>query len=129
MSNSSPNRIDKYLWSVRLYKTRTLAADACKNSRILIHNISVKPSRIVEKGDILTVKKMPVVYTFRVSAIPSSRVGAKMVAEYLEDLTPEEEKEKLEIKAGLNTAYRKRGTGRPTKKERRTIDRLKDTED
>ncbi len=124
MSDSSSNRIDKFLWSVRLYKTRSQAADACKNGRILINNSPLKPSRTVEPGDILIIKKMPVIYTFRCISIPPSRVGAKLVADFIENLTPEEELHKLEIKAGFNSGHRRRGAGRPTKRERRDLDRF-----
>ena len=124
MSSLSANRIDKFLWSVRIYKTRTIASDACKNTRILINEMPVKPSRTIETGDILIVKKMPVIYTYIIKGIPSSRIGAKLVNEYLEDRTPEEETRKLEIKTGINTAYRERGSGRPTKRERRDIDKF-----
>jgi len=125
MTNSS-DRIDKFLWSVRIYKTRSQAADACKNGRILINNTSLKPSRTIGPGDILTVKKMPVIYTYRVIAIPPSRLGAKLVPSFLEDLTPEEELQKLEIRADYNTGHRSRGSGRPTKRERRDIDRFRE---
>lgn len=128
MSDSSSNRIDKFLWSVRLYKTRSQAADACKNGRVLINNSTIKPSRTVEPGDILIVKKMPVIYTFRCIGIPPSRIGAKLVADFIENLTPEEELQKLEIKAGFNSGHRRRGAGRPTKRERRDLDRFKKEE-
>lgn len=124
MSDSSSNRIDKFLWAVRLYKTRSQAADACKNGRILINNTPLKPSRTIEPGDILIIKKMPVIYTFRCISIPPSRVGAKLVADFIENLTPEEELQKLEIKAGFNSGHRRRGEGRPTKRERRDLDRF-----
>lgn len=127
MSNSSV-RIDKFLWSVRIYKTRSQAADACKNGRVLINNTTIKSSRLINQGDILIVRKMPVIYTFRCIAIPPSRIGAKLVSDYLENLTPEEELQKLEVKADFNLGHRKRGSGRPTKRERRDIDRFKSDE-
>ena len=127
MSRLEDTRIDKFLWSVRIYKTRSQATDACKNSRILIDNIAVKPSRSIAIGDLLTIKKMPVVYSYRVLDIPPSRIGPKLVEKYIEDLTPEEEKLKLDIRPHSNLGYRKRGLGRPTKRERRDIDRLKDS--
>ena len=125
MSNTGVNRIDKFLWSVRIFKTRSLAADACKNGRVLVNSITVKPSRSIDAEDIITVKKMPVIYTFRCVAIPPSRVGAKIVSDYLEDLTPDEELQKLELRADYNIGHRRRGSGRPTKRERRDIDRFK----
>jgi len=128
MSRTDDTRIDKFLWSVRIYKTRSQAADACKNSRILIDNIAAKPSRTISEGLIITVKKMPVTYTYKIIAIPPSRLGAKLVPEYIEDLTPEEETQKLDYRADYNTGHRKRGAGRPTKRERRDIDRFKEPE-
>ena len=125
MSNSSSDRIDKFLWSVRIYKTRSQAAAACKNGRVIINDIAVKASRAIEAGDIFTVKKMPVIYTYRCIDIPASRVGAKMLANFIENLTPEEELQKLDLRPDYNTGHRRRGAGRPTKRERRDIDRFK----
>ncbi|HEY5468984.1 MAG TPA: S4 domain-containing protein [Bacteroidales bacterium] len=119
-------RIDKFLWSVRLYKTRSVASDECRKGRILINNIQVKPSRIVLKNEILVVKKLPVIFTFRVIEPIENRVSAKLVEQFIEDLTSEEEKAKLNIKQVGGIVYRDKGTGRPTKKERRLIDKLRD---
>jgi len=119
-------RIDKFLWSVRLYKTRSIASDECRKGRILINNIQVKPSRIVLKNEILVVKKLPVIFTFRVIEPIENRVSAKLVEQFIEDLTSEEEKAKLNIKQVGGIVYRDKGTGRPTKKERRLIDKLRD---
>lgn len=126
MSESKEIRIDKFLWSVRLYKTRSIASDECRKGRILINNIQVKPSRSITKGEIIIVKKPPVNYTFRVIEPIENRVSAKLVSSFLEDITPEEEKLKLDYRNSGGTFYRDKGTGRPTKKERRLIDRLKD---
>ncbi len=123
MSESRTVRIDKWLWAIRAYKTRGLAADACKSNKITVGGVTVKPSREVKEGDIVTIKKMPVVYTFKVLAPLGSRVGAKDVHLYAENLTPEEELMKLSVKV-VPTLARDRGTGRPTKKERRQIDSL-----
>jgi len=124
MSVKSSVRIDKFLWSVRIYKTRSIAAEECRKGKVIINDIQVKPSRLVAKDEIISVKKLPVMYTFRVIEPVESRVAAKLAASYIEDLTPEEEKQKLEMKLfGLN-GYRMKGTGRPTKKERRNLDRL-----
>jgi ribosome-associated heat shock protein Hsp15 len=125
MSESKEIRIDKYLWSVRLYKTRSIASDECRKGRILINNIQVKPSRSIVKGEIIIVKKPPVNFTFRVIEPIENRVSAKLVSSFLEDITPEEEKLKLDYRNAGGTFYRDKGTGRPTKKERRLIDRLK----
>jgi ribosome-associated heat shock protein Hsp15 len=124
MPESKPIRIDKFLWAVRIYKTRTISADECRKGRIIIKDIQVKPSRIVDKNEIVSVKKPPVVYTYRIIDPIENRVAAKLVENYIEDLTPDEEKAKLEIRlSGLN-GHRQRGTGRPTKRERRNLDRL-----
>jgi ribosome-associated heat shock protein Hsp15 len=126
MSDTKEIRIDKYLWSVRLYKTRSIASDECRKGRIYINNLQVKPSRTITKGEIIIVKKPPVNYTFRVIEPIENRVSAKLVSRFLEDITPEEEKLKLDYRQTGGIFYRDKGTGRPTKKERRLIDKLKD---
>ncbi len=120
-------RIDKWLWSVRIYKTRSLAVDECKKGRVNVNGQEAKPSKEVKIGDTINVRKLPVVYTYIVKGIPQSRVGAKLVPEYLEDITSEEERMKLEPGFMTFQGYRKRGLGRPTKKERRTLDNLRDS--
>jgi len=117
-------RIDKWLWSIRAFKTRTDAADACKLGRVTINGALAKASRDVRVNDIITIKKMPVVYTFKVLALIANRQPAKNVYLYAENLTPEEELEKLTMKRTVIFVQRDRGTGRPTKKERRDIDDL-----
>lgn len=125
-----PNvRIDKFLWSVRLYKTRSLASDECRKGRIIINNIQVKPSRIVEGNEIITIRKPPVTYTYRVIKPIENRVSAKLVSSFIEDLTPEQEKIKLEISHSAFPGFRQKGLGRPTKKERRNLDRFVDDHD
>jgi len=126
MPEIKPVRIDKFLWSVRIYKTRSIATEACKKGRIIINNISVKPSRSVFKDEIITVRKLPLIYTYRIIQPVGNRVSAKLVSNYIEDLTPEEEKKKLDIRHSGMTGYREKGSGRPTKKERRSLDRLID---
>ncbi len=125
MENKSV-RIDKFLWAVRLFKTRSQAADACKKGKVLINGLTVKPSREINVDDIFELKKNPVIYRYRVKELLTNRVGAKLVAQYLEDITPEEELFKLEVERNMPYFKRDRGTGRPTKKERRDIDRLYD---
>ncbi len=115
-------RIDKYLWAVRLYKTRSIATEACQSGKVLVEGNSLKPSREVKVGMEFQVKKTPLVYTFKVKGLPNSRVGAKLVIDYLEDLTPEEELNKLDLLKIGAQAVRDKGTGRPTKKDRRIID-------
>ena len=118
-------RIDKYLWAVRLYKTRTLATEACKKGRITVDDMPAKPSRNITAGDVIEVKKMPVVYSYRVLNPIEKRVGARIVAQYVEDITPQEELQKLKMEDDF-FIKRDRGTGRPTKKERRLLDDLQD---
>ncbi len=124
-NNSETVRIDKYLWAVRLFKTRSLAADACKNGRILMDEQHVKSSRLLSQGDVFQLKKPPIICTFRVKEVLKNRVGAKLVENYLENLTPEEELQKLEINVQTVFVKRDKGAGRPTKKERREIDKLR----
>ena len=124
MGDNQNIRIDKFLWSVRLYKTRSIAADECRKGRIIINNIQVKPSRIILKNEIITIKKLPVIYTFRVIEPIENRVSAKLVDQFIEDMTSADEKAKLNIRQIGGTVYRDKGTGRPTKKERRLIDKL-----
>ena len=119
-------RIDKFLWAVRLYKTRSLAADACKNNHVLIKGNSVKPSREIKISEVFELKRNPVIYKYRVQELLSNRVGAKLVENYIEDITSEEELFKLEVNAKMPYFKRDRGAGRPTKKERRDIDKLRE---
>jgi len=118
-------RIDKYLWAVRLYKTRTLATEACKKGRVSMDDMPAKPSRTVTAGDVIQVRKMPVVYSYRVKDPIEKRVGAKIVDQYVEDITPQEELQKLEMQDDF-FVKRDRGAGRPTKKERRLLDDISD---
>lgn len=115
-------RIDKWLWAARIYKTRTLAADACKNGRITINGAQVKPSRTVKTGDKVGVKKSPITYTFLVKQAIEKRVGAKLLHDILENITSPEQYELLEMSKISGFIDRARGTGRPTKKERRALD-------
>ncbi len=123
----SDRRIDKFLWLVRIYKTRNIATEACKKGRVIINDIPVKPARQVTAGEIIKVKKVPVLHTYRIREIPPSRISAKLVDNYIEDQTTEEEKLKLEIKQKNQVRYKYNGSGRPTKKERRDLDKLKDS--
>ena len=119
-------RLDKYLWAVRVYKTRSDAADAIRNNRVMVNNAYAKPSREVQVGDIISVKKMPVTYSYKVLDLVSSRQGAKLVPQYCLNITPQEELDKLPTPRETIFVFRERGTGRPTKKERREIDALMD---
>lgn len=119
-------RIDKYLWAVRLFKTRSLASEACKKGHVSMDDMPVKPSRTVQAGDVIEVRKMPVYYSYRVKEPLEKRVGAKIVGQYVEDITPPEELEKLKMQDDF-FIKRDRGAGRPTKKERRLLDDLQDS--
>src|SRR5664280_193345 len=123
MNDSKSVRIDKFLWAVRLYKTSGLALDACRMNMILINGAAIKPSRDITSSDIITVRKPPLTYLFRVIMPVENRQPAKLVSNYLEDITPEAEKAKLIIRQTAPVGYRKKGTGRPTKKDRRIIDK------
>lgn len=117
-------RLDKYLWAVRIFKTRSDAADAIRNNRVLVNDAYCKPSREVKIGDRITVKQMPVLYQYKVVELVSSRQPAKNVPLYCLNITPEEELQKLSAPRETIFVFRDRGTGRPTKKERRELDTL-----
>lgn len=124
---NSEARIDKWLWAARIYKTRTLASDACKNGRITINGALAKPSRTVKVGDQVGVKKSPITYSFRVLQTIEKRVGAKLLSEVFENVTPPEQYELLEMNRISGFVDRARGTGRPTKKDRRALDDFAET--
>ncbi|MBE0663053.1 MAG: RNA-binding S4 domain-containing protein [Bacteroidales bacterium] len=119
-------RIDKWLWSVRVYKTRNQAADACRAGKVKMDGNAVKPSRDVKPGDVIEISMAPIKKTLEVIEPIKNRVGAKLVPEFARDLTPQEEYDKLKLISEMNFEHRDRGTGRPTKKQRRLIDYLKD---
>lgn len=115
-------RIDKWLWAARIFKTRSIAADECKNGRVSIKGVKQKPSKMIKEGDVIEVKKGPIVYSFKVLKAIQNRVGAKLVPEVLENVTTKEQLELLEMNKISGFIDRARGTGRPTKKERRDLD-------
>lgn len=115
-------RIDKWLWATRIFKTRTIAADACKNGRVTIDGVNVKPSRMVKCGETVSVRKPPITYSFRILKTIEQRVGAKLLPEIYENVTAPEEYELLEMTRISGFVNRARGTGRPTKKDRRSLD-------
>lgn len=117
-------RVDKYLWAMRIYKTRSIATDACKCGRVKMNGVEVKPSRMFHVGDIFTVRKGPITYTYRILQLWGNRLGAKVVPSYLEDITPPEQLELLELARYATQSGRDRGTGRPTKKDRREIEQF-----
>ena len=115
-------RIDKWLWAARIFKTRSIAADACKNGRVTIGGTTVKPSRPIKEGEVVSVKKPPITYSFRVLKCIEQRVGAKLLPEIYENVTDPKQYEILEMSRISGFVDRARGTGRPTKKERRALD-------
>lgn len=117
-------RVDKWLWAVRVFKTRSIATDACKKGRISIAGVTVKPSRVIRVGEVITVHKPPIEYSFRVIQLLGSRVGAKRIAEFMENVTPREQYELLELQRVSGFVDRAKGLGRPTKKDRRDLDQF-----
>ena len=115
-------RIDKWLWAARIFKTRSIAFDACKNGRVTIGGVNMKPSRSVKVGDVVSVKKPPITYSFKVLKTIEQRVGAKLLPEIYENVTDPKQYELLEMSRISGFVDRARGTGRPTKKERRALD-------
>ncbi len=119
-------RIDKWMWATRIFKTRTIAVEACKKGRISINNVTIKPSRMIRIGDVIDVRKPPITYSFKVLDLTQNRVGAKLVAQYLENVTSPEQYELLELSKISGFVNRAKGTGRPTKKDRRSLDEFND---
>jgi ribosome-associated heat shock protein Hsp15 len=115
-------RVDKYLWAMRIYKTRSIAADACKNGRVTVNGVQLKPSRTFKIGDRFSVRKGPITYSYRVLQLSENRLGAKLVPEYMQDITAPDQLELLELARLAGKTGRDRGTGRPTKKDRRDIE-------
>lgn len=115
-------RIDKWLFAVRIFKTRTIATDECNKGRITIDGMNVKPSREVRVGDIIEIRKPPITYKFKVLQLAEKRMGAKLVPEFVEDLTPKEQFEVIEMQRMVQWSGREKGTGRPTKKDRRDME-------
>lgn len=119
-------RVDKWLWCMRVFKTRTIATDACKKGRVMMGGVAVKPSRAIKPGDIIDVKNPPITYTFRVKQISGGRLGARLVPEYLENLTPQTQYDILEMSKISGFVDRQKGLGRPTKREGRELSRFKE---
>jgi ribosome-associated heat shock protein Hsp15 len=119
-------RIDKWLWAVRIFKTRTIAAEAIKKGRVIVRGIAVKPSRMIRVGDVVQVRKPPVTFSFKVLALSDKRMGAKLVPQFMENITPPDQYELLELNKISGFVDRQRGTGRPTKKDRRDLEQFTD---
>ncbi|MDE7026796.1 RNA-binding S4 domain-containing protein [Duncaniella freteri] len=120
-------RIDKWMWAMRIFKTRTIATDACKKGRVLMGGVAVKPSRTIKEGDIINVRKPPVTYSFRVKALAQNRLGAKLVPEYMENITPKSELDLLDVVRISGFIDRRKGLGRPTKREGRDLAEFTDS--
>lgn len=121
---ANEERVDKWLWAMRVFKTRTIATEACKKGRVTIAGVAVKPSRAIKPGDEIAVKKTPITYTFRVKALSANRLGAKLVPEYLENITPPDQYEILEMAKIAGFIDRRKGLGRPTKRDSRQINQF-----
>ncbi|MBD5286416.1 MAG: RNA-binding S4 domain-containing protein [Muribaculaceae bacterium] len=119
-------RIDKWLWAMRVFKTRTIATDACKKGRVMMGGAPVKPSRTIKEGDVVEVRKPPITYTFRVKATTQNRLGAKLVPDYLENITPQSQYDLLEMTKISGFVDRRKGLGRPTKRDSREMSRFKE---
>ena len=119
-------RIDKWLWAMRIFKTRTIATEACKKGRVYVGDALAKPSRTIKVGDVVKVRKPPVTYSFRVLALTQNRLGAKLVPDYMENITPQSELDLLEIVKISGFIDRRKGLGRPTKREGRELSRFKE---
>lgn len=115
-------RIDKWLWSVRLYKTRSQASDECRKGKVLINGITVKPSREIKPGETIQIKISPITRSYKVIALAENRMAAKLVSGFMLETTPESELEILEVQKNMSIYNRDKGTGRPTKKDRRDLD-------
>ena len=115
------------MWAMRIFKTRTIATDACKKGRVLMGGVAVKPSRTIKEGDIINVRKPPVTYSFRVKALAQNRLGAKLVPEYMENITPKSELDLLDVVRISGFIDRRKGLGRPTKREGRDLAEFTDS--
>ena len=120
-------RIDKWLWAMRIFKTRTIATEACKKGRVSIKGVAVKPSHNIRPGDVIDVRKPPITYTFRVKALAPNRLGAKLVPEYLENITPQSQSELLEMTRISGFVDRRKGLSRPTKRDSREMAKFRES--
>ena len=117
-------RIDKWMWATRIFKTRTIAAEACKKNRVMIQGVNVKASRMIKVGDVIQVRKPPITYSFKVLEVTERRMGAKMVPQYLENVTTADQYEILELNRISGFVDRAKGMGRPTKKDRMELEQF-----
>ena len=119
-------RIDKWMWATRIFKTRTIAAEACKKNRVMINGVNGKPSRMIKVGEVIQVRKPPITFSFKVLDLTERRMGAKLVPDYLENVTTPDQYEILEMNRISGFVDRARGLGRPTKKDRRELEQFTD---
>lgn len=117
-------RIDKWMWAVRIFKTRTISTEACKKGRVMVNDVAVKPSRMIKVGDVVSVRKPPVTYSFKVLALTENRLGAKLVPEYMDNITPKSQLDLLDIVKISGFIDRRKGLGRPTKREGRELSKF-----
>lgn len=122
-------RVDKFIWAVRLFKTRSLAANQCKANKVLVNDEVVKPSRTVKIGDTVSIKKNGAIFSFKVLDLLEKRVGAKLVADYIRDITSDAEIEKYKLFQAAQKSYRHNGMGKPTTKERRSLEKFLKNQD
>lgn len=115
-------RIDKWMWATRIFKSRTIAVEACKKGRVMINNVTVKPSRLIRRGEVLQVRKPPIIYSFKVLQLADKRMGAKLVENFLANVTTADQYEILEQQKIIGYINRSKGAGRPTKKDKRDLD-------
>ena len=120
----SEERIDKWLWAVRIFKTRTISTESCKKGRVTVDGVAVKPSRTIKPGDVVKVRKPPVTYSFKVLALTENRLGARLVPDYMENITPQSELDLLEVVKISGFVDRRKGLGRPTKREGRELSKF-----
>ena len=126
MAEKNTTRIDKWIWAVRIYKTRTMAKEACTGRKVKIDNKTVKASRMVQQGEIIQIRKGFIKYEYKVLKIAEKRMGTKFVANFMEDITPDEELSKLKTSKSLPSQIREKGKGRPTKRERRRMNKSRE---
>ncbi|GAB7088427.1 RNA-binding S4 domain-containing protein [Marinifilum fragile] len=118
-------RVDKWMWAVRIFKTRSMAAEACKKGKVTIDGVTIKPSREVKLNEKIDIRVPPIIRSYRVKAISGKRMSAKLAVDFVEDITAQEQLDLLNATKNFGFEQRQRGTGRPTKLERRLIDKLK----
>ncbi|RXQ96727.1 RNA-binding S4 domain-containing protein [Ancylomarina salipaludis] len=121
-------RIDKWLWAVRIFKTRSMASEACKKGKVTIDGVSIKPSREVKQGEVINLRVPPITRSYKVLAISGKRMSAKLAVDFVKDVTAQDQLNLLDATKNFGFEKRDRSIGRPTKHDRRMIDKLKGNE-